>query len=56
MEVEHLRLKVTKAKSWHTTSNAGASPGNPAIPVTDLAAYTAIANIILNMDETITKS
>jgi hypothetical protein len=33
----------------------GASHSDPAIPAGELAAYTAIANIILNLDETITK-
>jgi hypothetical protein len=33
----------------------GASHSDPAIPTGELAAYTAIANIILNLDETITK-
>ena len=33
----------------------GASPRDPAFPVSELAAYTAVANMILNMDEVITK-
>ncbi len=33
----------------------GASPSDSSIPVSELAAYTAVANIILNMDEVITK-
>jgi hypothetical protein len=33
----------------------GASPRDPAIPVSELAAYTAVANMILNLDEVITK-
>ena len=33
----------------------GASPRNSAIPVSELAAYTAITSMILNLDETITK-
>ncbi len=33
----------------------GASPRDPLIPVSDLAAYTAVTNLILNLDETITK-
>jgi hypothetical protein len=33
----------------------GASASNPSIPAGELAAYTAVANIILNMDEVITK-
>ncbi len=35
--------------------SVGASPRDPAIPVGELAAYTAIANMILNLDEVITK-
>ncbi len=35
--------------------SVGASAADPAIPVSELAAYTAVANIILNMDEVITK-
>jgi hypothetical protein len=33
----------------------GASPSDPAIPISELAAYTAVANMILNLDEVITK-
>jgi hypothetical protein len=33
----------------------GASPRDPAFPVSELAAYTAVANMILNLDEVITK-
>jgi hypothetical protein len=33
----------------------GASPRDAAIAVSELAAYTAIANLILNLDEVITK-
>jgi hypothetical protein len=33
----------------------GASPPDPSIPAGELAAYTAVANMILNMDEVITK-
>ena len=32
----------------------GASAHDPAIPARELAAYTAVANMILNLDETIT--
>jgi hypothetical protein len=34
---------------------AGASPRDPAVPVAKLAAHTAVANVILNLDEVITK-
>jgi hypothetical protein len=33
----------------------GSSPRDTTIPVSDLAAYTAVANMILNLDEVITK-
>ncbi len=33
----------------------GASPRDPALPVAQLAAHTAVANMILNLDEVITK-
>jgi len=33
----------------------GASPSDPSIAASELAAYTAVANMILNMDEVITK-
>ncbi|MBY0502494.1 MAG: DUF1553 domain-containing protein [Bryobacteraceae bacterium] len=33
----------------------GAAPRNPKIPLVELAAYAAVANMILNLDETITK-
>jgi Protein of unknown function (DUF1553)/Protein of unknown function (DUF1549)/Concanavalin A-like lectin/glucanases superfamily/Planctomycete cytochrome C len=36
--------------------SVGASTSDPSIPIDVLAAYTAVTNIILNMDETITKS
>lgn len=33
----------------------GESPRNEELPVADLAAYTIVASVILNLDETITK-
>jgi hypothetical protein len=35
--------------------SVGASPRDPSIPASELAAYTAVANLILNMDDVITK-
>ena len=35
--------------------SVGASPSDASIPVSELAAYAAVANMILNMDEVITK-
>jgi len=35
--------------------SVGASPRDETIPVGELAAYTAVANMILNLDEVITK-
>jgi len=39
----------------HSLLTVGASGFDSSIPVSELAAYTAVANVILNMDETITK-
>src|SRR5262249_37455704 len=33
----------------------GSSPRDPSIPINELAAYTAVTNMILNLDEVITK-
>lgn len=33
----------------------GESPRNPALPASELAAYAAVANLLMNMDEAITK-
>jgi hypothetical protein len=41
--------------SAHALIGVGASTSDKSIPAGELAAYTAVANIILNMDETITK-
>lgn len=46
------RADVQGARSF---LSVGASPSDPAISVSELAAYTAVANMILNMDEVITK-
>ena len=34
---------------------AGDAPGDASLDVTELAAYTAMASVILNLDEAITK-
>jgi hypothetical protein len=39
----------------HSLLTVGASGFDSSIPLSELAAYTAVANVILNMDETITK-
>ena len=44
------------AKGARALIAVGVSTSDPSIPEDELAAYTAVANIILNMDETITKS
>jgi hypothetical protein len=62
-EREILRQKLGEMIAGYRTDIAssgslvsvGASRRDPAIPVTELAAYTAIANMILNLDEVITK-
>jgi hypothetical protein len=46
------RTDTTGAKAL---LGVGASPPDPSIPAVELAAYTAVANMILNMDEVITK-
>lgn len=43
------------AKAASDLIAVGASPRDPAIAADELAAYTAVANIILNLDEAITK-
>jgi len=45
----------TDATGAEALLGVGASPRDPAIPAAELAAYTAVANMILNMDEVITK-
>ena len=35
--------------------NQGESPRDPNIDAAELAAYTAVANLLLNMDEAVTK-
>jgi hypothetical protein len=39
----------------HSLLSVGASAGDDSIPAGELAAYTGVMNIILNLDETITK-
>jgi len=35
--------------------STGEAPRNEQLPVAELAAYTSVANLILNLDETITR-
>jgi hypothetical protein len=46
------RIDVQRARAL---LGVGAAPYDPAIPPAELAAYTAVANMILNLDETITR-
>jgi hypothetical protein len=43
------------SSSAATLVSAGEAPRNEQLPVAELAAYTAVANLILNLDETITR-
>ena len=43
------------SSSAATLVSAGEAPRNEQLAVAELAAYTAVANLILNLDETITK-
>src|SRR5579862_2633884 len=52
---EMLAAYRTDAAGATSLVSVGASPRDPSIPVSELAAYTAVANIILNLDEVITK-
>ncbi len=52
------RLRTTyqgDEKAARELVSIGASPRNPSIALSELAAYTAVTNMILNLDETITK-
>ena len=54
-----LEYMLTEAKKDLEASsqlnNIGDSPPDPELEITELAAYTAMANLILNLDETVTK-
>ena len=64
MEKRILREKLDQMRAAYRTDAAGAralvavgaSASDPAIPINELAAYTAVANMILNLDEVITKT
>ena len=43
------------AKAADKLLSAGEYPRDPTLPIGDLAAYTAVAGLILNLDETVTK-
>jgi len=50
-----LAAYATDATGAKALLEVGASPRDPGIPAAELAAYTAVVNMILNMDEVITK-
>ena len=50
-----LAVTRTDEKSAVELVSVGLSPRNRSIPAGELAAYTAVANMILNMDEVVTK-
>ncbi len=52
---EMLAAYRTDASGAKALLGVGASLADPSIPAGELAAYTAVANMILNMDEVITK-
>ena len=49
------RFPVETRRGREATSNQGESPRDPKLDAAELAAYTTVASIILNLDETITK-
>src|SRR5262249_22544430 len=51
----HLDLYRKDAKAAARLIQAGASKPDPRLDIAELAAYTASASLILNLDETITK-
>jgi hypothetical protein len=52
---EHRTRFAADAKSALALVTTGESPRDERLPVAELAAYTAVANLILNLDETITR-
>src|SRR5262249_25104172 len=52
---EQLAVYRSNEQSAKELLAVGASRTDPAIPIAELAAYTAVANIILNLDEVITR-
>ena len=51
-ELEHYRQHPDEAQKL---LKVGESPADPAVNKADLAAWTTVASMILNLDETITK-
>ncbi len=52
-ELAHYAADPEAAKQVITV---GESQANPALNTSELAAYTMVANVLLNMDETLTKN
>ncbi|MEX2120162.1 MAG: DUF1553 domain-containing protein [Pirellulales bacterium] len=52
---EHLALYLQHPQQAAELASAGEAPGDSGLDQTELAAYTALAGLILNLDEAITK-